>query len=445
MRLNTSYKQIFSISLPIMLASAAQNIIVLSDNIFLYHVSSLDFAAIGLVGVFYLIVASIGYGFSRGGQVLMARRFGERNYRGVGRYFQSLILFEIAIAVVLFLFLQFCSPWLFSILIDNEDIYKKCLEYLIPRSYGIFFSYVGISLVSLYTAVANTRFIIIDTVILAVSNVVLNYIFIFGAFGIEPMGIKGAAIASTMAEVLAFIAFVIYMFYDRSNRKFKLLHTSKLPILRIRETFNISMPLVVQAVLGLGGWFVFFTFIENMGQKELEISNLLRTVYLILSIPCWGYSAGINTIVSNFIGNNKRIGVLPIIKKTAYLNLLTTAIITLPVVLFPEIILYPLFGLEDGSLILLSKPLMPLLFLILMVFSVGAIYMNGLIGTGHTITVLWIQAIFTFVYLTYSYLVIYEFNMDLRWAWASELIYWIGITLLTINYLYSNKWYYKKF
>jgi len=73
MRLNTSYKQILSISVPIMLGSAAQNIIVLSDNVFLYHVSETDFAAVGLVGVFYLIIASIGYGFSRGGQILIAR------------------------------------------------------------------------------------------------------------------------------------------------------------------------------------------------------------------------------------------------------------------------------------------------------------------------------------------------------------------------------------
>ena len=77
MKLSTSYSQILSLSVPIMLGSAAQNIIVLSDNVFLYHYNSVDFAASGLVGVFYLIIASIGYGFSRGGQIIIARRMGE--------------------------------------------------------------------------------------------------------------------------------------------------------------------------------------------------------------------------------------------------------------------------------------------------------------------------------------------------------------------------------
>lgn len=77
MPLNTSNKSILFIALPIILGSAAQQIIGLSDSIFLYHYSELDFASIGLMSVFYLIIASTGYGFSKGGQIIIARRMGE--------------------------------------------------------------------------------------------------------------------------------------------------------------------------------------------------------------------------------------------------------------------------------------------------------------------------------------------------------------------------------
>ena len=77
MQLKTTYKQILSISAPIMLGSAAQNVIALSDSVFLYYKSESDFAAIGFVGVFYLVIAAIGYGLSKGGQILIARRMGE--------------------------------------------------------------------------------------------------------------------------------------------------------------------------------------------------------------------------------------------------------------------------------------------------------------------------------------------------------------------------------
>lgn len=445
MRLSTSYRQILSLSVPIMLGSAAQNIIVLSDNVFLYHYDPLEFAAVGLVGVFYLIIASIGYGFSRGGQILIARRNGELNYTGAGRDFQGLFIFECVLAVVLFLFLWFGSASFFSLFINNEEILQKCVEYIKPRSFGVFFSYIGVSLIAFYTGIANTRFIIYDTVILITVNIFLNYVFIFGAFGIEPMGIGGAGLASTLAEVVAFVAFVIYMIWDKGNRKYKLLNTEKLSILTVFNVFNISFPVVFQSILGIGSWFLFFSFIENVGSRELQISNLMRNVYLILSIPCWGYSAGINTMVSNFIGNRKRQAVLPLIIKTVKINVFSTMIIALPVLLFPEFFLYPLFGRDDMSLILESKPYLMMVFAILMTFAVGGIFINGLIGTGHTRTALWIQLLFTVVYIIYSILFIKMYWFNLNIAWAVEIFYWLGITLMSYWFLRTDKWHILKF
>ncbi|MBK9254938.1 MAG: MATE family efflux transporter [Saprospiraceae bacterium] len=445
MRLSTSYKQILSLSVPIMLGSAAQNIIVLSDNVFLYHYSQLEFAAVGLVGVFYLIIASIGYGFSRGGQILIARRNGELNYTGAGRDFQALFLFECLLAVLMFLFLYFGSASFFKLFINNPEILEKCIDYIKPRSFGVFFSYIGVSLIAFYTGIANTRFIIYDTLILISVNIFLNYVLIFGAFGFEPMGIAGAGLASTLAEVVAFIAFVIFMIYDKANRKYKLLNLEKLNWISIANMFSISFPIVFQSILGIGSWFLFFSFIENVGSRELEISNLMRNVYLILSIPCWGYAAGINTMVSNFIGNRKRQAVLPIIIKTVKLNLLSTMLISLPILLFPEFFLYPLFGREDMSLILETKPYLLMVLAILMTFSVGGIMINGLIGTGHTKTALWIQLIFTIIYIIYSFIFIKYKYFNLNVAWGVEILYWAGIALLSFWFLKTDKWHFMKF
>ncbi len=445
MKLSTSYRQILSLSVPIMLGSAAQNIIVLSDNVFLYHYSDVDFAAAGLVGVFYLIIASIGYGFSRGGQIMIARRNGEHNFKGAGIDFQALFLFEFLLSVILFLFLQYGSRSIFELFISNKEILEKCMAYIIPRSYGVFFSYLGVSFIAFYTGIANTKFIIYDTIVLIIVNIILNYLLVFGAFGIAPMGIAGAALASTLAEVVAFMVFVGYMIWDKSSRKFELLNFRNLQISSFSNMFRISYPIVFQSILGIGSWFLFFSFIENIGSKELEISNLMRTIYLILSIPCWGYSAGINTLVSNFIGNKKRQAVLPLIIKTTKLNLFSTVLISVPVLVFPEFFLYPLFGREDMTLILETKPYMSMLFVILMVFGTGGIFINGLIGTGHTQTALRIQTIFTVVYIVYSYFVIKYSYYGLHWAWAAELFYWGGITIMAWLYLRTSKWHFLKF
>lgn len=444
MNLSTSYKQILSLSVPIMLGSAAQNIIVLSDNVFLYHYDAVDFAAVGIAGVFYLIIASIGYGFSRGGQIIIARKFGEHNYARAGSAFQALIAFELLLAVLLFLFMRFGIDSFFSLFIKDSHIHEKCVEYINYRSYGVFFSYLGVCLISFYTGIARTKFIIYDTVILITVNVLLNYLLVFGKFGLPEMGIGGSALASTIAEIVAFVIFIFYMFWDKDNRKYKLLNLKSLNMGDLKMMFKISMPLVFQSILSIGSWFLFFSFIENVGQKELEISNLLRTVYLILSIPCWGFSAGINTLVSGFIGHKKRQAVLPIIYKTIKINLLITLVIAIPVALFPEFFLYPLFGKEDMTLILMSKPYMLILLIILTIFGIGGILFNGLVGTGHTQTALRIQTIFTIFYIVYSYIMIKQHYINLSWAWAAEIIYWAGITIMSYYFMRSKKWHFLK-
>jgi putative MATE family efflux protein len=423
-----------------MLGSAAQNIIVLCDNIFLSYRSGVEFASIGIIGVFYLLIASIGYGFSRGGQIIIARKYGEKNYKGVGHYFQALLIFELFMATILFLFMQLGSEWFFGLFIKSEEIYKNCILYIKPRSFGIFFSYIGVSLIALYTGIARTKFIIYDTIVLTVVNVILNYVFIFGAFGMDSMGIAGAGIASTIAEIIAFIFFVVYMFFDKENRKFKILNVKNLKWEWIRQVNKTASPIVLQAVLGIGSWFIFFSFLENIGEKELEISNIMRNSYLILSIPSWGFSAGINTMVSGFIGMKKRQAVRPIIYKTAKLNFLVTLLITLPVIVFPETFLIPLFG-QDSTLLLIEiKGLMPVLLMVILVFSVGSIYMNGLMGTGFTEVGLLIQFLATIFYVFY---VIYFLKIEywgLDWAWGSEVFYWGFIFLVAYLYLYTPKW-----
>jgi putative MATE family efflux protein len=428
-----------------MLGSAAQNIIVLSDNVFLYHYNSSDFGAIGLVGAFYLIIASIGFGFSRGGQILIARKYGENLKSGIGSYFQSLIFFEFLMALAIMVSIFFYAEPFFSYFIESKEILARTLDYIYPRSIGIPFSFIGVCLIGLYTGVARPKFILIDTVILAVSNIILNYILIFGHLGFEPMGIKGAGIASTLAEIIAFIAFLIYMVFDKENRIYHLLKLERFSVNNVKQTISISSPIVAQSILGLGAYFIFFTLIENNSSKDLEISNLIRNVYLILSIPTWGYSTGINNIVSSFIGNRKRIAVLPMTWKTTKINVITTLIITIPICLFPMFFLYPLYGGGESNLLAISTDVLLLLIPIMALFSIGSIYLNGLIGTGHTNTAFWIQSFATFLYIVYIYIVVKIYKLNLIWAWSSEFVYWLAILLLSFLYLRTKKWHQKLF
>lgn len=423
-----------------MLGSATQNVIALSDSVFLYHSSETDFAAIGFVGVFYLIIASIGYAFSKGGQILMARRYGESNFIQLGKTFYSVLFLVLLLSIGMFFFMRYGASALFSMILKSDSIHQKSMEYLDYRMWGVFFSYGGVILVALYTGIARTSFIIIDTLILAVVNIVLNYGLIFGHFGLPAMGIAGAGLASTIAEIVAVGVFVGYMFWDKIGKEYRIFKLTPIDWSLVKSTLRLSMPIVAQMIVGLGSWFFFFGIIENLGERELAVTNLVRIVYLILSIPCWGYATGINTLVSNFIGNRKRQAVLPLVWKTAKLSGFNTLIISLPVLFFPGFFLYPLLGGQDPAIIQEAQSIFYVLIGILVLFSMGSVYFNGMIGTGATIFGLRMQGIGALSYVAYVYVLVNVVKAPLEWVWAGELFYWAAILLFSAAYLYSNKW-----
>ncbi|MEM1218600.1 MAG: MATE family efflux transporter [Bacteroidota bacterium] len=477
MSLKTTYKQIFAISAPIMLGSAAQNVVALSDSVFLFHVSEADFAAIGFVGVFYLIIAAIGYGFSRGGQIMIARRMGENAWGKIGRTFYAMTYFELGLAILMFLFMQYGGDYFFSFFVDSPEIKAKSLEYLEYRSYGVFFSYLGVAIIALYTGVARTTFIIVDTIILAVVNIVLNYGLIYGAWGLPEMGIAGAGLASTIAEVVAFVVFVVYMLLDKKARTYQLFRLPSIDFTLIKQIYFLAAPIVAQAIVGLGSWFVFFSIVENLGERELAVTNLVRMVYLILSIPTWGFASGVNTLVSNFIGAQKRQAVFPITLKTSYISLVTTLAISLPVLLFPSQVLFPLLGsgnvqvlgqveaeveqpkvevisldeasltkgeeqteLKQANLIKEAQPVFYVLLGILIFFSVGGVFFNGLAATGATTYGLIVQTICVIVYISYIHVVVNILEGGLEWAWAAEIFYWVIVLVISWIYLRTKHW-----
>lgn len=421
-----------------MIGSAVQNFITLTDTIFLGRVGEVELGAIGLVGVFYLMIASIGYSFSKAGQIMIARRVGSEELDKIGTIFYSMLTFALFLAFWLFLFMQFGSDYFFALFINDPEIYKACIAYLDYRSVGIFFSYAGVIILALYTGVARTQVIIYNALMLGVANTVLNYGLVFGMWGFPEMGIAGAALASTCAEILAFAVFIGYIILDKKNRPYRLFHMPVVDVAIIKAQLRLSMPIVLQSVVGMGSWFVFFIIIEHMGKTELAISNIMRAVYLLFMIPCWGFASSINTLSSTLIGQSKQDEVFAVTTKTAILSLGVTLFFAASMLYMPDVVLR--VGTDNENLIQQSMRLTGVLTIILAFFSVGAIYFNGLVGTGATQKALVLQIFSVLVYLAYIYVSVHIFDCSLEVAWLAELVYWVVTLSTAVWYLRSDKW-----
>ena len=84
--------------------------------------------------------------------------------------------------------------------------------------------------------------------------------------------------------------------------------------------FKVAGPIMIQNVLTVGAWFAFFVMIENLGERELAISQVIRGIYIFLMVPIFSLADGTNTLTSNLIGASKAEFILPLARKTTLIG-----------------------------------------------------------------------------------------------------------------------------
>ena len=113
-----------------MMSILIEQLINITDAIFLGHVGEIELGASALAGIWYLAIYMLGFGFSIGLQVVIARRNGEQQYSETGRAFFQGLLFLSGLAVLLCSISKTISPMILSNLIASEKVYFAVIDYL---------------------------------------------------------------------------------------------------------------------------------------------------------------------------------------------------------------------------------------------------------------------------------------------------------------------------
>ena len=210
--IQTSYtnRQIWHIAYPILISLLMEQMIGMTDTAFLGRVGEVELGASAIAGVFYIVIFMVAFGFSIGAQILMARRNGEGEYREIGRLFYHGIYFQCTMAVVMFVLSFFFSPIILKRIISSPEIYETATSYLHWRVFGALFSFNAVMFRAFFLGTTQTKTLTLNSIVMVLSNVVFNYLLIFGNCGLPRLGIAGAAIGSSLAEAVSLVFFIVY-------------------------------------------------------------------------------------------------------------------------------------------------------------------------------------------------------------------------------------------
>ena len=437
-----SYRQIWHIAYPVLIGTLMEQLIGLTDTAFLGRVGEVELGAAAIGGIFFVAIFMIGLGFSTGAQILMARRNGEGNHMAVGHLFYHSLGFLLALAVVLFFLTRACSPWLLSHILQSEHVCAAALDYLNARVFGFFFAFTAIMFRSFYVATTNTRMLTANSLVLVASNIVFNYILIFGYCGLPALGIQGAAIGSVLAEAVSMVYFIVYTCVKLDSRRYGLNRLPRLRLNSLMPVLRLSVWTMIQDFISLSTWFIFFLSIEHLGETSLAVSNIIRNISSFPFMAIIALSSTCTSLVSNQIGRGDMDGVPVTISKTIRLTALLIAPLLLIASLVPEAVLRVFT--DDSALIAAGIAPLYVLFASYIFTIPSQIYFHAVSGTGNTGRALVFEIISLTFYTAFVFIVVFSLRAPLYVCWCSEFVYGILSLALSYAYMRSDRWKHKR-
>ena len=435
-------KEIWRVTYPIFLGLLAQNVINVTDTAFLGRVDEVALGAAAMGGLLYICVYTIAFGFSVGSQILIARRNGEGNYRAVGPIMWQGTAFSFGMAICLLILMYFSAAPLIRLLITSDSIYGATYEFFTWRIWGFLFAFVNVMFRGLYIGITRTKVLTMNAVVMALVNVVLDYALVFGELGLPEMGVRGVALASVIAEASSLLFFLLYTYYKVDLKKYGLNRFGQFDLSMVLRILRISCFTMVQYFLAMAIWFVFFMALERLGQRQLAVANIVRSVYVVLLIPVQALSTTANTLVSNLIGAGGSSGVVTLLHKISRMSFLIMVVCVGLCVVFPGSILSVYTN--EEALLVESVSALYVVCGAMLIASLANVYFNGISGTGNTQAALVLEVFVQVFYALYIIIVGMVIQAPVDVCFTTEVIYYVLMLGSSLIYLKKAKWQNKK-
>ena len=419
-----NYGSIWKMSYPLLISLLIQQLVGITDVIYLGRVSEVALAGSALGSTYFFTVFIIAFGFSIGAQIIMARRNGEKRYSRIGEVLYQGCSFLFVLAFVCIFLSKWLTPRFLQLIISNPEVYESAYQYIDWRMWGLVCASLIIMMRSFLVAITTT------------------YILTFISFVIPAMGIGGAAFASNLSEIITVVACVAYFTLKVDLKKYGLLKFVYAKWTLLKSILQVSFWTMVQQFISVFSWFLFFVAIEHLGEKELAVSNILRSVSSFPYVIINSFGAVASSLTANLIGQRRSKAVMPV----CYRIINLCALLVMPVMIAMALFTYPILRVytDNNELIALSVAPYWVMLVSFIVSTPAWILFCTASGTGNTRVAFFMELVSLMFYSMHIVLIILIFKLSLAWCWTADAVYNIVIFVLSFLYLYSGKWRGKK-
>ena len=433
---------LLSLALPMMLSMLVNSLYNIIDSFFVAKISEDAMTALSLVFPVQNFINAVAIGFGIGINAVVAFFLGAGDNRRANQATTLGVILAIVHGILLTVGSILFIPYFLKMFSHSENVISLGIEYSnIVFAFSLIIM-LNVGFEKIFQSVGKMKVTMFSMMAGSITNIILDPILIFGIGPFPRMEIKGAAIASVLAEASSILFFLIYTYITVDLKKYGLnrLRTFD-PALLIR-ILSISCFTMLQYFLSMATWFVFFVAVERLGQRELAIANIVRSIYVVLLIPVNALATTTNSLVSNAIGAGGIRYVMPLINKIARFSFFIMLGLVALSALFPQFLLS--IYTSENALVTESVPSVYVICCAMLIASVANVVFNGISGTGNTQAALLLETITIIIYGSYIIFIGMWLKAPIEICFTIEILYYTLLLITSYIYLKKAKWQNKK-
>lgn len=327
-------KLLVSMSVPIMASMLIQALYNVVDSVFVVRYSEDALAAVSLAFPVQAMMIAISVGTAVGINAVLSRKLGEKSFEEANLVAKNGLFLALLSSIAFMLFGIFGVRSFFAAFVQGGEVMRMGIEYtsiVSIASMGIFFSVTGERLLQ---ATGITVYSMYGQMAGAITNIVLDPIFIFGLLGAPRLGAAGAAIATVIGQVVSMV--LMLYFNITKNHEINLSLKGFVPDRKIiLEIYRIGLPSIFMQAIGSVMTFGLNKILILFSQAAVSVFGIYFKLQSFIFMPVFGLTNGMIPIVGYNYGarNHKRIVEtlrLSVVMAVAIMGLGTLAFWVLP-------------------------------------------------------------------------------------------------------------------